>query len=55
MGAILVARTPTTSPDGTTAERPTTVAIGFMYFDTTLGHAIWWDGANWVDATGAIV
>jgi hypothetical protein len=54
-GSILVARTPATAPDGTTAERPTTVALGFMFFDTTLGHPVWWDGTNWVDATGATV
>lgn len=39
--------------DDTTANRPTTVSTGFMYFDTTLGQPIWWDGAQWVDATGA--
>jgi hypothetical protein len=54
-GAILVARPLTTDPDGTTAERPTTVNVGFMFFDTTLGHAIWWDGTNWVDSTGVTV
>jgi hypothetical protein len=54
-GAVLVTRLKADEPDGTTAQRPTTVALGFMYFDTTLGHAIWWDGADWVDATGATV
>jgi hypothetical protein len=54
-GAILVTRTLNTSPDGTTAERPTTVALGYMFFDTTLGHPVWWDGTNWVDATGGVV
>jgi hypothetical protein len=54
-GAILVTRIPTTAPDGTTAERPTTVALGYMFFDTTLGHPVWWDGTNWVDATGVTV
>jgi hypothetical protein len=54
-GAILVSRVLTTDPDGTTAERPTTVNVGFMFFDTTLGHAIWWDGADWVDSTGVTV
>lgn len=41
--------------DGTTANRPVTVSVGFMYFDTTLGLPIWWDGAAWVDATGTPV
>lgn len=42
-------------PDGTTAARPTTRSLGYMYFDTTLGKPIWWNGAAWVDATGATV
>lgn len=42
---------------GITADRPaapTTLApvTGQMYFDTTLGQPVWWDGAQWVDATG---
>lgn len=41
---------------GTTAERPATdLQIGQQYFDTTLGIPIWWDGTNWVDATGTTV
>lgn len=40
---------------GTTAERPTGRAVGTMYFDTTLGKPIWYNGADWVDATGAVV
>lgn len=47
----------------TTANRPTTLdlsllensGVGFTCFDTTLGIPIWWDGTNWVDATGATV
>jgi hypothetical protein len=39
---------------GVTGSRPTGV-IGLRYFDTTLGKPIWFDGTNWVDATGAIV
>ena len=39
---------------GTTAQRPTKMLwIGRRYFDTTLGYPIWYDGTNWVDATGA--
>ena len=29
--------------------------IGVSYFDTTLGRPIWWNGTNWVDATGTTV
>lgn len=28
---------------------------GFQYYDTTLNKPIWWNGTNWVDATGATV
>ena len=40
---------------GTTALRPVTppMFVGTMYFDTTIGFPIWWDGAIWVDAAGA--
>ncbi len=42
--------------NGDTASRPTSLATnGTMYFDTTLGIPIWYDGTNWVDATGTIV
>lgn len=41
---------------GTTTTRPTSTMpgrwIGMPYFDTTLGYPIWWDGTQWVDATG---
>lgn len=40
------------SGSGTTANRPTGVAAGYQYFDTTLGYPIFWDGAAWVDAEG---
>jgi hypothetical protein len=41
---------------GTTANRPATnLQVGQQYFDTTLGIPIWWDGTNWVDATGTTV
>ena len=46
----------TVPPSGTTANRPTErLQIGQYYFDTTLGIPIWYDGTNWVDATGATV
>ena len=39
---------------GTTTNRPTkNLFVGRTYFDTTLGKPIWYDGAGWVDATGA--
>lgn len=40
---------------GSTSDRPVDVKIGFFYKDTTLNKPIWWDGTNWVDATGATV
>lgn len=41
---------------GMTANRPTKgLFTSRTYFDTTLGIPIWWDGTNWIDATGAIV
>ena len=38
-----------------TANRPTGVGIGYMYYDTTLQKPIWWAGADWKDATGVVV
>ena len=43
---------------GSTASRPgllDATYIGFIWFDTTLGKPIWWNGTGWVDATGASV
>jgi len=40
---------------GPTAERPSTNYAGQRYFDTDLGQPIWYDGAGWVDAQGAVV
>lgn len=41
---------------GATAERPINqLQVGQYFFDTTLGIPIWYDGTNWVDATGATV
>lgn len=44
-------------PHGATSERPSlsSTQAGFVFFDTTIGKPIWWDGASWVDATGANV
>ena len=46
--------------NGSTANRPISTAIlptpiGQFYFDTTLGFPIWWNGTDWVDATGTVV
>jgi hypothetical protein len=39
---------------GTTANRPTVgLYVGRPYLDTTLGIPIWYDGSQWIDATGA--
>lgn len=41
---------------GFTAERPTTsLVVGEMFFDKTLGKPIWYTGSGWVDSTGTSV
>jgi hypothetical protein len=41
---------------GATTARPTIrLLIGQQYFDTTLGLPIWWNGSDWIDATGTVV
>lgn len=43
---------------GPTLARPTGfpgLLVGQQYFDTDLGYPIWWDGAQWVDASGTPV
>lgn len=42
---------------GTSGNRPATTpwSKGLVYFDTTLGKPIWWDGSHWVDSTGTQV
>jgi len=38
---------------GTTAQRPVNIIdVGHQYFDTTLGHMVWYDGSGWVDGSG---
>lgn len=41
--------------NGTTAQRPTTRVIGFLYYDSTLGIPVFWNGAAWINASGAVV
>lgn len=42
---------------GNTASRPSTPYVGQYYLDTDLApvRPIWWDGSNWIDATGTVV
>lgn len=54
-GALLTRPARTMGASGTTAQRTTIRPIGFSYFDTTLGRAIWWRGAAWVDGAGTVV
>lgn len=43
-------------PSGTTADRPTLqLQIGQMYYDTTLGIPIWYNGTVWKNASGTTV
>ena len=45
----------TGSNGGVTGSRPASPATYQMYFDTTLGYAIWYDGTNWVNSVGTTV
>lgn len=47
--------TPNVTPSGNTASRPGTPVLGQNYFDTTLGIPIWYNGTNWVNASGSTV
>lgn len=42
-------------PSGITADRPASPFTGKMYFDTTLGQPVWWNGSNWVNSSGISV
>ena len=48
---------PSNLDKGSTSSRPTLTSddIGYQYFDTTLKKPLFWDGTNWVDATGVTV
>lgn len=54
-GVILSDTDRRTHSSGTTAQRPTTIIQGFMYFDTTLGIPIFWNGTGWRNASGGVV
>lgn len=34
--------------NGTTSQRPTNVYVGYIYYDTTLGYHVYWNGTTWV-------
>lgn len=40
---------------GDTASRPAGAPTGTMYFNTSLGYPMWFNGTNWVNATGAFI
>ena len=42
-------------PNGNSSARPIGEYMGEVYFDTTLGKPIWWNGTAWVDANGTVV
>lgn len=43
------------TPINNSANRDEAKYLGQVYFDTTLNKPIWYNGTNWVDATGATV
>jgi hypothetical protein len=38
---------------GVSSSRSAAPIVGMSYFDTTLGKPVWYNGANWVDSSGA--
>ncbi|MFT4092785.1 MAG: head fiber protein [Niabella sp.] len=41
---------------GTTAQRPATLTatqVGALYYDTTIGKHVFWNGSGWVDYRAA--
>lgn len=61
-GSIYMSSTIRIKPDGSyvnasgiTESRPGTPTTGQCYFDITLNKPIWYNGTNWVDATGTTV
>ena len=41
--------------NGASTVRPKTSVLGEQFFDTTLGHPIYWDNTSWVDSQGSVV
>jgi hypothetical protein len=46
---------PTIIPSGNTASRPSSPAAGQTYLDLTLNIPIWFNGTNWINASGTSV
>lgn len=44
-----------TDAAGVQGSRLAAPVIGMCYFNTTNGKPMWWNGTNWVDATGIVV
>ena len=42
-------------PYGTTAQRPSTVAVGYLRFNTDLGEIESWDGSGWVTPGTSVI
>jgi len=40
---------------GTSSDLPKFPSVGEMFFDQTSGKPIWFNGTNWVDATGTVI
>lgn len=55
IGRIIVTPNIVTHSSGTTAQRPTTIFVGFQHYDTTLGLPVYWDGTVWKTAAGVTV
>jgi hypothetical protein len=41
--------------NGLTSDRPSSPNKGFNYYDRDLNQPIWWNGNDWIDATGTVV
>jgi len=55
-GAVKVSGTGAVGlPSGTSAQRPTTVAIGYTRFNTDVGEIESWDGSAWVTPGQAVI
>lgn len=51
----LLGNTAVATGGGATGARPASPVQFSMWYDTTLGKPIWWNGSAWKDATGATV
>lgn len=40
---------------GITSNRPTVTTVGYMYYDSSIGKPIWWNGVVWKDYDGITV